>query len=270
MASLTSEHPWFGWYSGTVADYGRPVTEKLITEFGAQALPSMDSLQRIFVGKTIWPQNEKDWEAWRFHNFQTRETFEIAKVNKGESVKELVNNTQDYQRRLIKFAAESYRRNRYNKVGGIFQFMFVESWPSVNWGVVDYRRNTKPGYDAMRLAYQPVLPSVVLKKEKFEAGDEIQIPIWVVNDLHKSFDQAKIVSTIWKGEAISKTRSTKFRVMPDSAALADTWAVSSLPIGDYTVKVDLIDKDGEILGVNHEKFSIAPRYVSASGTVGTR
>ncbi len=38
--------------------------------------------------------------------------------------------------------------------------MFVETWPSINWGVVDYLRHPKAGYYALQRADQPLLPSL--------------------------------------------------------------------------------------------------------------
>ncbi len=46
----------------------------------------------------------------------------------------MIENTQAYQARLVALAAESYRRQRYQPVTALFHFMFVETWPSINWG----------------------------------------------------------------------------------------------------------------------------------------
>jgi len=106
-ASLTAEHPWFGWYSGKWQDYAKPTKEPLITEFGAQALPGLDSLNRIFSADQIYPGDDTEWTDWRYRNFQPRETFEIAGVAPGNNITELITNTQAYQARLVQFAAES-------------------------------------------------------------------------------------------------------------------------------------------------------------------
>lgn len=265
-ASLTAEHPWFGWYSGTVDDYAKNVEQTLITEFGAQALPSMESLEHIFHANNLWPAKDEDWDIWRFHNFQPRETFKIAKVSRGDSIHDLVRNTQEYQRRLIKFAAESYRRNRYQKVAGIFQFMFVESWPSVNWGVVDYRRKTKPGYDSMRVAYQPVLPTIASAQDEFQIGTTPEFPIWIVNDLHREFDGAQLQSSLWRDENIVTSNSLEIEIAADSAAMVQTWSAPNLVSGAYELKLKLVAASGEVLGTNYQKFSVSARTVSDNHT----
>src|SRR5262249_14982903 len=131
--SATSEHPWYGWYSGSWQDYGKPAREPLITEFGAQALPDLTSLRKIFSEEELWPESKEDWEKWEYHNFQKHETFDIAKVPQGQNIQEFIANTQHYQAHLLKYAAESYRRQKFHPVTSIFQFMFVEDWPSINW-----------------------------------------------------------------------------------------------------------------------------------------
>ena len=67
---------------------------------------------------------------WSYHNFQHKETFEIAKVAKPQNLEEFITNTQNYQALVTQIAAEAYRRQMYQPVGAIFQFMFVE--PAAN------------------------------------------------------------------------------------------------------------------------------------------
>jgi beta-mannosidase len=154
--SGTAEHAWMGWYSGNYRDFARPQAHTVLTEYGAQALPSLPTLRTILRPEQLWPL-DKNLGAWEYHNFQKRELTEIAKVPIGSSVEALIANTQAYQARLLQFAAENLRRQAQQPVTAIFQFMFVEHWPSMNWGVVDYLRTPKPGYHALRRAYQPIL-----------------------------------------------------------------------------------------------------------------
>ena len=134
-----STHGW-GWYSGNWQDYGKPTHEAFITEFGAQALPDLAGLRKIFGEENMWPDTDEKWALWDYHNSQKHETFDLARVSMGASPEESIRNTQEYQTQLVQFAAEAYRRQRFQPVSAIFQFMFVEDWPSVNWGIVDYWR----------------------------------------------------------------------------------------------------------------------------------
>ena len=229
-ASETGEHPWFGWYSGSWKDYNRPTERGLITEFGAQALPDLDSLRRIFPDDALFPNTESEWALWGFHNFQRKETFELAGVEQGDTTEEFIRNTQDYQAKLTKLAAESYRRQRFQPVGAIFQFMFVEDWPSLNWGVVDYWRRPKAGYEALRTSYQPLLPSIAWGVETIrsdESPSALGLELWVVNDLPNAPANARLTWTLMGPEHRPLTRSWRaeaYRSRRNPTARSGFWS----------------------------------------------
>ncbi|HJY81407.1 MAG TPA: glycoside hydrolase family 2 TIM barrel-domain containing protein [Candidatus Binatia bacterium] len=254
--SATSEHPWYGWYSGSWQDYGKPAREPLITEFGAQALPDLTSLRKIFSEEELWPESKEDWEKWEYHNFQKHETFDIAKVPQGQNIQEFIVNTQHYQAHLLKYAAESYRRQKFHPVTSIFQFMFVEDWPSINWGIVDYWRNLKPGYAALQTAYQPVLPSVAEDKDEWQAGEVVVLPVWVVNDLWTAFPQAQLVYTLRTAEHIVDQATVSTDIAPDSAQEIITLTKADLNPDHYELLVEVRNSEGRVLGSNQFQFTV--------------
>ncbi|MGE5498015.1 MAG: glycoside hydrolase family 2 protein, partial [Syntrophothermus sp.] len=129
-ASNYEEHPYDGWYWGKADHYEAAPMGPLVTEFGAQALPEKDSLAEIFQIDNLFPP---DWEKWEYHNFQYEQTFMIARVEIGNSIDEFISFSQEYQAYLIRTAADSYRRRKNHGITGIFQFMFIDCWPSVSW-----------------------------------------------------------------------------------------------------------------------------------------
>ena len=140
---------------------------------------------------------------WDYHNFQQEQTFNIAKVAKGTNIDEFINNTQQYQANLTAFAAESYRRQKGQPVNAIFQFMFVENWASMNWGIVDYQRQVKPAFERLKVAYQPILPSIEYHPKKQALCCAANFSLWLVNDYPKSFEQYQLTYQVSKaGEVI--------------------------------------------------------------------
>ena len=121
------------------------------------------------------------WETWRFHDFQPPETFDNG-IALGFSLDQFITNSQAYQSNLIQYATECYRRAKYTKITGLFQFDFCDPWPAVTWSVLDYWRTPKPAFDALRRSMQPVLPCFRML-EKIEAGKASLISFCVVNDL---------------------------------------------------------------------------------------
>lgn len=256
--SATSEHPWLGWYAGHWKDYGKPTPYNLITEFGAQALPEIDSLRRFLSEDELWPDTEQEWQKWDYHNFQKRETFDNAKIKKGKNIHEFINNSQQYQAKLTQYAAEAYRRQKYQPVAGIFQFMFTENWPSINWGIIDYWRKPKPGYYALKKAYQPVLPSIEARKDKYKQKESVYLNLWIINDLHQSFPQSTIEYTLRHNGKIVEQSKLTHDISADSAVKFYEWQKRRLSVGEYEFQIRIEQSNRQTLGLNAYTFSVTP------------
>ncbi|WP_300670130.1 glycoside hydrolase family 2 TIM barrel-domain containing protein [Desulfoluna sp.] len=254
--SATGEHPWLGWYSGHWHDYATPTTLPVISEFGAQALPVRDTLEHFLPPDALWPKTADAWERWRYHNFQKKETFEIAGVAQGETLNTLIHNTQTYQAKLIQLAVESYRRQRFAPVTGIFQFMFVEGWPSMNWGVVDYLRNPKPGYDALKKAYQPLLPGIEMKKDIWPPGETVSANIWIINDLPKDIQGATLIVALRNGQSRLVESRRPLDIEASSAREITDISRSGLPEGDYCIDAAILAPGGKVLALNRLDFRV--------------
>lgn len=189
-ASNYEEHPYDGWYWGKADHYEAAPMGPVVTEFGAQALPSLESLTRFIPDESLFPP---DWSLWKYHNFQYVQTFLIAAVQKGNSIKEFIDNSQDYQAALIRTAVDGYRRKKNAGITAIFQFMFIDCWPSITWSVVDYYCVKKKGYYSLKLSYQPVYLSVKMRQEKYLSGDKLNMDLWLINDTHRKYSDAKII-----------------------------------------------------------------------------
>ncbi len=258
--SATREHHWEGWYFGHWADYAKPVKEHLVTEFGAQALPNITTLETILGEKPTLPAqtlpraaapesapseksvqlaNEAAWKKWEYHNFQHHETFDIAKVSMGASVEEFVHNSQEHQRRVTELAAESYRLQRYKPVGAAFQFMFVEDWASMNWGIVDYMRNPKPAYYALREAYQPTLIATTLDSV---SGN---VNIFVINDRWQAFPKAYLHYTVEMNGRVVAQAHLPLLVPADAKVAASFTHLQEY--GRYRLEAALVNENGDTL-----------------------
>ncbi len=245
--SHPSEHAWFGWYSGAIKDFQKPIINPIITEYGAQALPNKATLETFLTPQQMWPLNKENLATWEYHNFQLRELRDIAHVKLGTSADELITNTQRYQARLTQFAAEALRRQKWQPVGGIFQFMFVEHWPSMSWGVVDYRREPKPGYIALQRAYQPLL-AIASAQPKRE-----QLSIVVVNDHHRAFADVRLLTNDGvrlAGQTVGDgwRELARFDVA-DNDILNVSAGVGPVATGT-TLRLRLVSNDGAVLSDN--------------------
>lgn len=253
--SATGEHMWFGWYSGEWQDHAKPTKESLVTEFGAQALPDLDTLKSIIPGNALWPAStradDKAWADWEYHDFQLGETFSVAKVERGSNIAEFIANSQQYQARLTQLAAESYRRQRYAPVAAAFQFMFAENWPSINWGILDYKRHPKPGYAALARAFQPVLPSIEWAGRPWPAGTSLALRLWAINDRWQDYPGARLHYQISNASGTLIAQGDKsLDLLADSGSPVLTTSSPALPAGTVTITTSLLDQQGHLLGKN--------------------
>ena len=195
----------------------------------------------------------KVWEAWRFHDFQPMETFENG-IQIGQSLDEFIANSQAYQSHLLQYATECYRRAKYEKVTGIIQFDFTDPWPAVTWSVLDYWRLPKSGFDALRFAMQPVLPSFILP-EKIEANKAVAAFFRVVNDYKKNFPGA---TCTWRltGQSGAVASATFPVDIPSDGVSAETrLTLPSLRPGTYILSTTLTTS-GLLLGENRYEITV--------------
>jgi len=256
-SSLTAEHPWLGWYSGSWLDYAKPTKQRWITEFGAQALPIKSTLEQIVGTENLWPKNKKQWAVWDYHNFQQEQTFNIAKVDKGNNINEFIDNTQKYQMKLTAFAAESYRRQKGKPVNAIFQFMFVEDWASMNWGIVDYKRKVKPGYESLKTAYQPLLPSIEYDPTNLGMCCNANFSLWLINDYPQSFDNYQLKYQLIKGGKVLVEQILPKNILASSSEKVTDLALNALTVGTYQLRWLVMDDALKIISENSHHWSVA-------------
>ncbi|MGB9663620.1 MAG: glycoside hydrolase family 2 protein [Ignavibacteria bacterium] len=190
-ASNYEEHCYEGWYWGKKENYVATPMGPLVTEFGAQALPEKSSLEK-FISNDLLEKPES--EKWNYHNFQFEQTFHIAKIDRGNSIDEFIENSQSYQVDFLKEAIHQYRRKKYNGINGIFQFMFIDCWESITWSVIDYFGKKKKGFFTLRDAFNPILLSVNLRQNIYSnLSKKLNIEFWIINDYHKEFKNFKVL-----------------------------------------------------------------------------
>lgn len=254
-ASTIEEHEYAGWYGVPLIDedYKKfnmiAKNRKLVSEFGAQALPNKAMMKKML--RKTWPPNDE----WKYHDYQPKYelsipmTVEKDGVKKrvggpgdGNSLDEMIESTQTYQAELNKFAIEAFRRRKYGKMAGIYQFMFVDCWPAITWSVLDYDRNPKKAYSAVKDAFSPVLIS--------PEYDETP-KIWVVNDLRDGFEG----TMEWRLERDGKKAGCgrkKISVKGDSSEIFKDFG----HMGNGKYKLDVKLTKGKEIYLNSVEFKI--------------
>jgi beta-mannosidase len=271
-------HPYPGWYwdDSTLKDSpgGIDKDRTFYSEFGAQALPEVATLKKMFTPKELWPP---DWKKWALHDFQYMQTFNIAKIDMGKSIQEFVENSQKYQARLLKEYIQSFRLKKYKPMNGYFQFMFVDCWPSITWSVVDYFRKPKEGYEALKTVSQPLLPVWRTYVTQYNRGDIINWGssflnnLQLINDYPYSFRGLKIEARVVdpKGKVLFREkRSCNIQadcvvqpfVTKERFNHTQGFKVPEKGLfGTYQVQLKVWDRTGKFLAHNEQEFRIVPK-----------
>jgi len=293
------QHAYPGWYAGQMTDFTKLPAAPLVTEYGAQALPNASSLRDMLPEEAWWPKTKEQWKPWVFHNFQIDQTFNVAKTEKGSNLTSFVENSQVYQAKLLQFATEYYRCHKWQGITGIFQFMFMDPWPSISWSVLDHARRPKLGYHSLKRALQPVLISFCggwLMRERLEIGSHWSLAsalnVTIVNDLPKEFSDARLsIHVDLQGKDELLLYEFILDIPPDSVLrpfevtkiLEGNFEPSDLPekilrristglqAGDHRLLARLHSKKGKLISENEhmiewvEPILPAPSFFSAQG-----
>lgn len=147
-------------------------------------------------------------------------------------------------------AAESYRRQRYQPVTALFHFMFVETWPSINWGVVDYLRQPKAGYYALQRAYQPILPSIEPVTAVWRRGSEARVRLWAINDTWSACEACRLAWRIKQGGELLAEGDMTLTLPPDSGSRVKEIAVTPGSTERVTIEYRIENKAGKTVGKN--------------------
>ena len=257
MASNYEEHPYDGWYWGSKEHFAAKPMGPLVTEFGAQALTELKSLKKIIPRKDL---DNPGAESWAYHDFQYEQTFNVAEVERGKNIKQFIDNSQDYQADLLKTAIDFYRRGKNKDITGIFQFMFIDCWPSITWSVVDYFGVKKKGYFTVQKAFQPLYISVNIRQKKYFAGQKLKIDYWIINDYQKTFSSCRLIISL--GDEITYNIPVK-DISKDSASFSywednDILLPEKIKTGKYNL-VFRLKQEGEVLSENNYEIEIVKK-----------
>ena len=256
-ASNYEEHPYDGWYWGNREHFAERPMGPLVTEFGAQALPDLNSLKKFIPQKDL---SDSTKESWTYHDFQYEQTFKIAEINPGKNVKEFISNSQTYQSELLQTAIDFYRQGKNKDITGIFQFMFIDCWPSITWSIVDYYGKKKKGYYTVQKAFQPLYVSVNVRMKKYFEEQKFNIDYWIINDFHKIFNSCKVIFRI--GNKILANLPVK-KITEDSVKHFN-WETNEIKLpakmktGKYKVDVELV-QNKKIISKNDFEIEIVKK-----------
>jgi beta-mannosidase len=163
-------HLMLGWSAGSWIDLTQ-VEPLMVTSFGAQSLPDVDSPVWESIGSqgATWPVAD-DEPAWRHAGFQPINWAErgAGLPSAHRSLESYVRASQAYQAQVVRLAAEHLRTRKFESCWGAFAYHLVDRFPGIGFGLVDSARRPKRGLEALSLAFKAT--RVIIEPLAFEPG----------------------------------------------------------------------------------------------------
>jgi beta-mannosidase len=212
-------HNWIVWHQrAPVSDY-RGDDSLFASEFGLQAVPGIDSLQRFIPPGELWPPGP----AWLHHNAELaklafyarpyvaapepagRPAYTSEWTAHFDSAETFATATQRAQADGLQVAIEHFRR-RKGRTGGCLVWQLNEPWPAISWALIDYYRLPKQAYRRVQRAYNPLLVSLEFALRQYQAGETVSAAVWVINDWPRALPDCEIEVSLGQGPPLWTAR----------------------------------------------------------------
>ena len=184
-------HNWRVWHLFRPPEEYRQDQAQVMSEFGLQAPPVVESLRRFIPPGELWPPGQ----AWKYHRAQVNKLryYQISNIQyqTPKGVDEFVEATQRAQARGIQIAVEHARRRKY-ATSGFLVWQLNSSWPAIDWALVDYYRVPKLAYHRLAEIANPLLVSLDYAPLPWAPGDAFSADVWVINDWPRAWPGCRV------------------------------------------------------------------------------
>ncbi len=228
---------------------------EFVSEYGPpEALPDMESLEKIIPEEDRWPVNWEVYGQHRLHGDILKRWIEIPDTLEG-----LIEASQDYQAFHLKYHTEFYRRHKFEPCNGALFFQFKDCFPGVTAAVVDYYGKKKKAYFALQQAFRPIHVMMEWPLIDGEApGTRLSKGVFVVNDYLREYPELTIS---WRvSDANDQTlqeQSLSSSVAENSLARVGAleWTVPADGSAPYRIRFELADSSG-VLSANEYEVEV--------------
>jgi beta-mannosidase len=204
----TDSHVYYGWYrrpDPATKLEGLGTRLNFVTEFGAQSFPNYESSTK-FMAKEL---SQVDWgRLERRHSLQRGIMDQWLDLGSFTDLHDLIEASQDHQISVNRAYIDRLRYQKYRPTGGVLAFSFHDPNPAVQWSVIDYWRVPKRSYYHMQRAFHPQYVFTLIERSAYPVGEEIAVPIYVVNDSPEGYDQVDVSARVVDAEGNTTTQAS--------------------------------------------------------------
>ncbi len=242
-------HNWIVWHGkGNLEDYIDD-SSPLVSEFGLQAVPVRETMEKMLSEKRLWPPHKK---AWEHHNIEWAKMLKYSRcIDHEDTLDGFIDATQRMQAHILKTAVERWRRMKFIK-GGFGIWQLNEPWPGVCWSVIDYYCRPKAAYEALKMSMAPLAVALFYRQGDWIPGDVLHYDIAVINDYHRPFHG--LVARVYAGD--KELESARFEARPNSVTASEDHELLLAKESDLLLKVELADAEGRVLARNEHDLKL--------------
>jgi beta-mannosidase len=191
-------HNWHVWHGSAPWQSFATVRAPFMSEFGLQAIPSMESVQEMFGSA---PPQRLDDPGWEARKLQPRQMLHYAGPLPARDLVATIEATQRVQAAALQTAIEACRLRREGSghrhlCGGLAFWQFNEPWPVVSWSVIDRAGRPKAAYEMLTRCYQPLLVACRFQWREWRPGDRFSGEVWLVNDTAERLEECEVAALL--------------------------------------------------------------------------
>lgn len=147
----------YGYYK----DQSRYFTEQargFNTEFGAQAVPTANTIRKFIAPEDLWPIND----VWAYHDLHHTTQFfgdfmnAVKSYGEPESMEDFARKSQMVTYDTWRAMIESWNSRMWNSTTGLILWMSHPAWPSMMWQTYTYDYETPGSYFGVKKAQEPL------------------------------------------------------------------------------------------------------------------
>ncbi len=200
----TTSHLWFGWHHGRAADLASaaariPRMTRFVTAFGAATVePQNPHLEHPGESAPLTARRpDLDWDQIAESIGAPKESLlHLVAVEQAHNAQDWARRTRVAQAEVIKTSIELLRRLKYQPTGGFSLFYLADASDAGGFGVLDRRRRTKVGWQALADACRPVIVVADPMPATLSGGEQIDLAVHVVSDRRAPIPDARVRATV--------------------------------------------------------------------------